>query len=118
MVLALLGLFGMMFYLHLSAFDNVKRGLNSLVLCGVALAVSALGVLMLMTVSTQEVSWAVAIVPARLLIILSGAVEPSAFCLGCDAKPRQRTRTSTSTTWHAAAAPARRPTSPRSDSSR
>ena len=71
-IVAVIALLGMIVYLYMSSFTAVKRGLKELVLCGAALAITGLGLLLLMTTSTQDATWVAAVVPARLFIILYG----------------------------------------------
>ena len=69
-VMLLLSIFAMTAYLQMSAFAAVKRGLRELFLSTIAVMGGAAGLLLLMTTSTQDLSWASAVVPVRLLIIL------------------------------------------------
>ena len=50
-----------------------KRGIKDLLLCVVAVTIGAVGLLLLLATSTQDLSWADKVVPVRLLIVLSVA---------------------------------------------
>ena len=49
---------------------NEKRGVKDLLLCAIVVGAGALGLLLLLATSTQDLSWATAVVPVRLMIIL------------------------------------------------
>ena len=66
--------FGMIAWLQMAALtrdlSSEKRGIKDLVLSTVAVTGGSVGLLLLLATSTQDLSWASAVVPVRLLIVL------------------------------------------------
>lgn len=79
----LLACFGMIAWLEVAALsnrdDSARHGSKDLLLCAIAVAGGALGLLLLLATSTQDIAWASAVVPVRLLIILLSAYTVLGF---------------------------------------
>lgn len=69
MLILLILCFGMVAWLQMSTF-SAKRGIKDLLLCTLAVAGGSFGLLSLLATSTIDLSWASAVVPVRLLIVL------------------------------------------------